>query len=80
MSLFLSLCGTVKTDNQNRVILLSFTKTEGATYQLQNEMNSSLSTFGKILTTKQLIVRRGLAVVAAVAVLAVGVTIRFLTI
>ncbi|XP_066492561.1 multidrug and toxin extrusion protein 2-like [Tiliqua scincoides] len=72
----------VKTDNQNGVVLLSFTKTDGPIYQiqLQDEMKPSFSTVGKILTTKQLIVYRGLAVAAAVAILAVGVTIRFLTI
>uniref|UniRef100_A0A8D0B5E1 Multidrug and toxin extrusion protein n=1 Tax=Salvator merianae TaxID=96440 RepID=A0A8D0B5E1_SALMN len=73
---------TGATDTQNGAVLLSFTKTDGgSTYQirLQDETPHNLSTVGKVLTTKQLIVRRGLAVAAAVLVLVVGIVVRFLT-
>ncbi|XP_053130694.1 multidrug and toxin extrusion protein 1 isoform X3 [Hemicordylus capensis] len=71
-----------KTDTQNGVVLMSYTQMEGPVYQIQlpGETSPGLSTVGKVLTTRQLIVKRGLAVVAAVAVLAAGVTVRFLTI
>nr|XP_028563669.1 multidrug and toxin extrusion protein 1-like isoform X1 [Podarcis muralis] len=71
-----------QTDAQNGAVLLSFSKTDGPTYQLQlqDETVTGLSTVGKVLTTRQLIIQRGLAVAASVIILAIGVTIRFFTV
>ncbi|XP_060114987.1 multidrug and toxin extrusion protein 1 [Heteronotia binoei] len=72
---------SAKTDVENGAVLLSITKTDGPSYHLRSpEETPSRSTVSHVLTTKQLIVHRGLAVVAAVAVLAAGVLIRFLTV
>ncbi|XP_054857624.1 multidrug and toxin extrusion protein 1-like [Eublepharis macularius] len=72
---------SAKTDAENGAVLLRVTKTDGPSYQIQSqEEMPSRSTVGHVLTTKQLIVYRGLAVVAALAVLAVGVVIRFFTV
>lgn len=75
------LCLSANKDTQNGVILLSIIKIDGPTYQIQPqaEPNPGLSTVGKALTTRQLIVHRGLAVTAAVAVLIGGVAIRLVT-
>lgn len=70
-----------KTDVENGAVLLSITRTDGPSYHIRSLPETpSQPTAGHILTTKQLIVHRGLAVAAAVAVLAVGVMIRFFTI
>ncbi|KAM6465049.1 multidrug and toxin extrusion protein 1-like [Liasis olivaceus] len=67
-----------RTDAQNGVVLLSFTTVDGPT--LQDKKMASLPAAGRVLTTKQLIVRRGLAAGAAVGILAVGVLIRIFTV
>ncbi|XP_025020914.1 multidrug and toxin extrusion protein 2 isoform X2 [Python bivittatus] len=67
-----------RTDAQNGVVLLSFTTVDGPT--LQDKKMASLPAAGQVLTTKQLIVRRGLAAGAAVGILAVGVLIRIFTV
>uniref|UniRef100_A0A674KGH3 Multidrug and toxin extrusion protein n=1 Tax=Terrapene triunguis TaxID=2587831 RepID=A0A674KGH3_9SAUR len=65
----------------NGVVLTRITKNEGQTYQLTlQEATPALSTVGEMLSVKQLIIRRGLAVTAAIAVLAVGILIRVITI
>ncbi|XP_077168624.1 multidrug and toxin extrusion protein 2-like isoform X2 [Paroedura picta] len=72
---------SAKTDLKNGAVLLSITKTDGPSFSIRSpEETPGRSAVGRVLTTKQLIVRRGLAVAAAVAVLAAGVVIRFFTI
>ncbi|ETE57026.1 hypothetical protein L345_17262, partial [Ophiophagus hannah] len=65
------------TDAQNGVVLLSFTIIDGPT--LQDKKAADVPRTGRVLTTKQLIVRRGLAVAGAVGILAVGILIRIFT-
>ncbi|XP_070591515.1 multidrug and toxin extrusion protein 1-like [Erythrolamprus reginae] len=65
------------TDVQNGVVLLSFTVIDGPT--LQDKAAAGVPRPGRVLTTKQLIVRRGLAVAGAVGILAVGILIRIFT-
>ncbi|XP_072834695.2 multidrug and toxin extrusion protein 2 isoform X1 [Pogona vitticeps] len=67
-----------RADGQNGVVLLSFSGADGTTFQA--ESGQGTTTVSKILTTKQLIVRRGLAAGAAVGILAVGVLIRLFTV
>ncbi|NXO88484.1 S47A1 protein, partial [Certhia brachydactyla] len=62
---------------QSDVVLTGITQTEGPTYQL--EMREAIPALATTLVTKQLIVRRGLAVAAAVAVLALGIAIKLIT-
>lgn len=64
------------TDGQNGVVLLSFTVIDSPT--LPDKKVASVHR--TILTTKQLIVRRGLAVAAAVGILAIGILIRIFTV
>ncbi|XP_062816737.1 multidrug and toxin extrusion protein 2 isoform X2 [Anolis carolinensis] len=65
-------------DAPNGVVLLRFSSADGSTYQAEGTMG--VAVVGQVLTTKQLLVRRGLAAGAALAVLALGVIVRFLTI
>ncbi|KAG6927091.1 solute carrier family 47, member 2, partial [Chelydra serpentina] len=72
---------SVGAEAPNGVVLTRITKNEGLTYQLTlQEATPALSTVGEMLSVKQLIIWRGLAVTAAIAVLAVGVLIRIMTI
>uniref|UniRef100_A0ACB8ECJ6 Uncharacterized protein n=1 Tax=Sphaerodactylus townsendi TaxID=933632 RepID=A0ACB8ECJ6_9SAUR len=71
---------SAKADVENGVVLLSVTKTDGSNHQIRNQETPGYSTVGSILTTKQLIVHRGLAVAAALAVLLAGIMARFFTI
>uniref|UniRef100_A0A674KCK7 Multidrug and toxin extrusion protein n=1 Tax=Terrapene triunguis TaxID=2587831 RepID=A0A674KCK7_9SAUR len=74
-------CVAVEAEAPNGVVLTRITKNEGQTYQLTlQEATPALSTVGEMLSVKQLIIRRGLAVTAAIAVLAVGILIRVITI
>ncbi|XP_029142388.1 multidrug and toxin extrusion protein 1-like [Protobothrops mucrosquamatus] len=66
------------TNAQNGVVLLSFTVIDGP--NLPDKKPASVPRTGRVLTTKQLIVRRGLAVAAAVGILAVGILIRIFTV
>ncbi|NXI16670.1 S47A2 protein, partial [Irena cyanogastra] len=60
---------------QNDVVLTGITKTEGAMYQLElREATSGEATTPVV--TRQLILRRGLAVAAAVAALALGIAVK----
>ncbi|RLV97106.1 hypothetical protein DV515_00012103 [Chloebia gouldiae] len=61
---------------QNDVVLMGITKMEGPTYQL--ELREVTSPPAPPVVTKQLILRRGLAVAAAVAALAVGITVKLI--
>uniref|UniRef100_A0A8D0GXG9 Multidrug and toxin extrusion protein n=1 Tax=Sphenodon punctatus TaxID=8508 RepID=A0A8D0GXG9_SPHPU len=71
----------VGTDVQNGIVLIGITRTEGQTYRIKHqEATLGLSAISKVLTAKELILRRGLAVVAAVAVLLVGIIVRFMTV
>ncbi|XP_044285790.1 multidrug and toxin extrusion protein 1-like [Varanus komodoensis] len=65
-------------DTQNGVVLVSFTETGGPTYR--EESTAGCSTVGRVLTTKELLLHRGLAVGAAVGILAVGVAVRVFTV
>ncbi|XP_063002870.1 multidrug and toxin extrusion protein 1 [Elgaria multicarinata webbii] len=76
---FFSLHITGQTDVQNGVVLVSFTERGGPTFR-DERTTEGLSTVSKVLTTKELIVYRGLAVGASVAILAVGVAIRLSTV
>ncbi|TFK13003.1 transcription initiation factor TFIID subunit 2 [Platysternon megacephalum] len=72
---------SVEAEAPNGVVLTRITKTEGQTYRLTlQEATPALSTVGEMLSVKQLIIWRGLAVTAAIAILAVGVLIRVMTI
>ncbi|NWT97391.1 S47A1 protein, partial [Urocynchramus pylzowi] len=62
---------------QTDVVLTSITKTEGATYQL--ELREATSSPATPVVTKQLILRRGLAVAAAIAALALGIAVKLIT-
>ncbi|NXY63665.1 S47A1 protein, partial [Callaeas wilsoni] len=65
---------------QSDVVLTGITKTEGPTYQLElREATSPTSAPATPVVTKQLILRRGLAGVAAVAALALGIAIKLIT-
>ncbi|XP_042298296.1 multidrug and toxin extrusion protein 2-like [Sceloporus undulatus] len=66
------------TDSQNGVVLVRFAAVDGPTYQA--ERTEGVSVVGKVLTTKELIVWRGLAIGAALAVLALGVAVRLFTV
>ncbi|NXA05385.1 S47A1 protein, partial [Sapayoa aenigma] len=61
-------------DAQDDVVLTGITRMEGPTYQLKLH-----STRATPVVTKGLIIRRGLAVVAAIAVLALGIVIKLTT-
>ncbi|KAM6049200.1 multidrug and toxin extrusion protein 1-like isoform 2-T2 [Chlamydotis macqueenii] len=64
-------------DAQNGVVLTGITRMEGPTYQL--EPQPAASPPATAMTTKELIIRRGLAVAAAIAVLALGIIIKLMT-
>ncbi|NXQ16464.1 S47A1 protein, partial [Peucedramus taeniatus] len=59
------------------VVLMGITKTEGPTYQL--ELREASCSPATPVVTKQLIFRRGLAVAAAVAALALGIAIKLIS-
>ncbi|KAJ7308816.1 hypothetical protein JRQ81_008084 [Phrynocephalus forsythii] len=63
-------------ETQNGVVLLRFSRADGPSFQ--DERSPGTATVSRVLTTKQLIVWRGLAVGAAFGVLAVGLLARFL--
>ncbi|NXT61739.1 S47A2 protein, partial [Chaetops frenatus] len=62
---------------QNDVVLTGITKTEGPAYQL--ELREASSPPATPVVTKRLILRRGLAVAAAVAALALGIAVKLIT-
>ncbi|NXJ73310.1 S47A2 protein, partial [Trogon melanurus] len=65
---------------QNGVMLTGITRLEGSTYQLEpQESTPALSPPATTVVTKELIIRRGLAVAAAVATLALGIIIKLMT-
>ncbi|NXG59170.1 S47A1 protein, partial [Hemiprocne comata] len=65
------------TDAQNGVVLTSITRMDGLTYQLEPPE----ATFPPATTmaTKELIIRRGLAAAAAIALLALGIVLKLMT-
>ncbi|NWV40640.1 S47A1 protein, partial [Grantiella picta] len=67
-------------ESQSDVVLTGITSVEGPTYQLElREATSGTSGPATPVVTKGLIVRRALAVVAAVAALGLGVAIKLIT-
>ncbi|XP_023795089.1 multidrug and toxin extrusion protein 1-like isoform X2 [Cyanistes caeruleus] len=69
--------GSVGIEVQDDVVLTGITRTEGATQQLELwEVTPAPAT---PVVTKQLILRRGLAVAAAVAALALGIAIKLIS-
>ncbi|XP_068511782.1 multidrug and toxin extrusion protein 1-like [Anas acuta] len=60
---------------QNGVVLTAITRLEGATFQPEPQGEPP----GSTMSTKELIVRRGLAVAAAIIVLALGIVIKLMT-
>uniref|UniRef100_A0A8C6ISD3 Multidrug and toxin extrusion protein n=1 Tax=Melopsittacus undulatus TaxID=13146 RepID=A0A8C6ISD3_MELUD len=67
-------------DAQNGVILMGITRVEGPTYQLEpQQSNPAPSPPATATITKALIIRRGLAAAAAIAVLALGIVIKLTT-
>uniref|UniRef100_K7G9B1 Multidrug and toxin extrusion protein n=1 Tax=Pelodiscus sinensis TaxID=13735 RepID=K7G9B1_PELSI len=67
-------------DAQNGVVLTSITRNQGQPYQQTfQEAMPALTPVGKMLSVKQLIIWRGLAVTAAVVVLAAGILVRVMT-
>nr|XP_060613619.1 multidrug and toxin extrusion protein 2-like [Anolis sagrei ordinatus] len=72
------LCCIGPADAPNGVVLLRFSPAEGPTFQAEGTMGVGVVDQG--LSKKELLVRRGLAVGAALAILALGVIVRFLTI
>ncbi|KAM6110692.1 multidrug and toxin extrusion protein 1-like [Pterocles gutturalis] len=69
-------------DAQNGVVLTGITRMEGTTYQLEPQEATTLpatSPPATTVVTKGLIIRRGLAVAAAIAVLALGIIVRLTT-
>ncbi|XP_074779393.1 multidrug and toxin extrusion protein 1-like isoform X2 [Athene noctua] len=76
--------GCVGVDAQNGVVLTGITRIEGSTRQLEPQeaapaTSPPATAMATTMATKELIVRRGLAVVAAVAVLVLGVIIKLTT-
>ncbi|NWH15324.1 S47A1 protein, partial [Grus americana] len=70
----------VGVDAQNGVVLTAITRMEGPTYQLEpQEATPATSPPATAVATKELILRRGLAAAAAVAVLGLGVVIKLMT-
>ncbi|NXL72886.1 S47A2 protein, partial [Leptocoma aspasia] len=63
-------------EEQDDVVLTGITTTEGPTYQL--ELREATPAAATPVVTKQLIFRRGLAVAAAVAALALGIAIKLI--
>lgn len=67
-------------DTQNGVVLMGITKAEGAAYQLEpHERTHAMSHPAPAVVTRGLIIRRGLVVVAALAVFALGILIKLMT-
>lgn len=67
-------------DAQNGVVLTGITRMEGPTYQLEpQEATPATSPPATTMATKELIIRRGLAVAAAITVLALGIVIKLTT-
>ncbi|XP_027759104.1 multidrug and toxin extrusion protein 1-like [Empidonax traillii] len=67
-------------DAQNDVVLMGITRRESSANQLESqEATSAITSRATPVVTKGLIIRRGLAVVAAVAVLALGVAVKLMT-
>ncbi|NWH77071.1 S47A1 protein, partial [Piaya cayana] len=67
-------------DAQNGIVLTGITRMEGPTYQLEpQEATLTMSSLATAMTPKELIIRRGLAVAAAVAVFALGIVIKLTT-
>ncbi|NXY77551.1 S47A1 protein, partial [Glareola pratincola] len=64
-------------DAQKGVVLTGITRMEGPTYQLESQ--EATTPPATTMVTKELIIRRGLAAAAAVAVLALGVIIKLVT-
>ncbi|XP_074451885.1 multidrug and toxin extrusion protein 1-like [Larus michahellis] len=64
-------------DAQKGVVLTGITRMEGPTYQLESQ--EATSPPATTTVTKELIIRRGLAAAAAIAVLALGVVIKLMT-
>lgn len=67
-------------DAQNGVVLTGLTRTEGPTYQLEAQ-EATLATSPPVtaVVTKELLVRRGLAAAAAIAVLVLSIAIKLIT-
>ncbi|XP_064892419.1 multidrug and toxin extrusion protein 1 isoform X1 [Columba livia] len=67
-------------DAQNGVVLTGITRTEGPTYQLEAQ-EATLATSPPVtaVVTKELLVRRGLAAAAAIAVLVLSIAIKLIT-
>uniref|UniRef100_A0A8C3NKJ2 Multidrug and toxin extrusion protein n=1 Tax=Geospiza parvula TaxID=87175 RepID=A0A8C3NKJ2_GEOPR len=64
-------------ESQSDVVLTGITRTEGPTYQLElPEAASSPAT--PVVVTKQLMLRRGLAVAAAITTLALGIAVKLI--
>ncbi|XP_064021983.1 multidrug and toxin extrusion protein 2-like isoform X2 [Pogoniulus pusillus] len=67
-------------DTQNGVVLMGITKAEGTAYQLEpQERTRATSHPAPAVVTRGLIIRRGLVVVAALAVFALGILIKLMT-
>ncbi|XP_053940951.1 multidrug and toxin extrusion protein 2 isoform X2 [Cuculus canorus] len=68
-------------DAQNGIVLTGITRMEGQTYQLepQEATTRATSSLATAMTRRELIIRRGLAAAAAVAVFALGIVIKLTT-
>ncbi|NXU09649.1 S47A1 protein, partial [Pardalotus punctatus] len=67
-------------ESQSDVVLTGITSTEGSTHQLElREATAATLALATPVVTKGLIVRRGLAVLAAVAALGLGIAIKLIT-
>ncbi|NXS73370.1 S47A1 protein, partial [Pandion haliaetus] len=67
-------------DVQNSVVLTGITRMEGPMYQAEpQEAIPAMSPPATAMATKELIIRRGLAAAAAIAILALGIVIKLMT-
>ncbi|XP_069647154.1 multidrug and toxin extrusion protein 1 isoform X2 [Haliaeetus albicilla] len=67
-------------DAHNSVVLTGITRMEGPTYRVEpQEDMPATSPPATTMATKELIIRRGLAVAAAIAILALGIVIKLMT-
>ncbi|XP_049658884.1 multidrug and toxin extrusion protein 1-like isoform X3 [Accipiter gentilis] len=67
-------------DAHNSVMLTGITRMEGPTYRVEpQEAMPTTSPPATTMATKELIIRRGLAVAAAIAILALGIVIKLMT-
>ncbi|NXY49441.1 S47A1 protein, partial [Ceuthmochares aereus] len=67
-------------DAHNGIVLTGITRMEGPTYQLEpQEVTLATSSPAAAMTTRELIICRGLAVAAAIAVFALGIVIKLTT-